>query len=334
MSGKITFLPLCAGYLALMNHHRLLLDDRVRTEAFLRAIAKVVKRGDIVIDLGTGTGILSAKAVQAGAKKVYAIEATSIIDVARGIFEENNLLVDDKIALVRGRSTNILSDLRDVKAKVIVSECFGPMAIGGTMIEAVADARDRWLAPNGSIIPESVDVFLAPVESHESNAFVGAFHKSRYGLTMATAERLARNNAYNAEIDPSELLADGVLLRSIDLYTFATTTPTQATAFTKHLRFLTQRAGVVHGFAGWFISKLAPKVILDTSPGKPSTVWRQVVFPLAKPVRIKKGTPIEIDFRVTPSNVPEHTLYWEWTTSIAEKYRFEQSTRFSFPLQK
>jgi predicted RNA methylase len=328
-SGKITFLPLCAGYFPLMNHHRVLLDDRVRTEAFIRAIEKVVKRGDTVIDLGAGSGILSAKAAQAGAKKVYALEATSMIEVARGIFEENGL--SETITAIRGRSTNILSDLRDVKANVIVSECFGPMAVGGTMIEAVAEARDRWLAPQGTMIPESVDVFIAPVESPECNAFVSTFHKSRYGLSMKTANHLARNNTYNAEFDTSELLAPPGHLRSIDFRTFTTKDPTQATAFTKRVHFTTHRAGVMHGYAGWFTSKLAPKIFLDTSPSKPSTVWRQVFFPLSKPTRLKQGTPIDLDFKVTPSKVPEHTLYWDWTTSIAEKHRFEQSTRLSFP---
>lgn len=329
VSSRISFLPLCAGYLPLMNHHRALLDDRVRTGAFLRAIERVVKRGDTVIDLGAGSGVLSAKAAEVGAKRVYAIEATSMIDVARGIFKENNL--GGAIVAVRGRSTNILSDLREIKANVIVSECLGPMAIGGTMIEAVADARARWLAPQGAIIPELIDVFIAPIDSRECDAFVSPFHKARYGLTMATAHRLARNNVYNAEIEPNELLAGGAHVRSIDLRTFATKDPTQATSFTKRARFTARRAGVVHGFAGWFVARLAPRIVLDTSPGKPSTAWRQVFFPLARPTRVKRGTPIDLEFGVIPSKVPEHTLYWEWTTSIAEKVHFEQSTRLSFP---
>lgn len=51
------------------------LVDEKRTLSFRNTIKKIVKRGDIVVDLGTGSGILAMFAADAGAKKVYAIEA-------------------------------------------------------------------------------------------------------------------------------------------------------------------------------------------------------------------------------------------------------------------
>ncbi|MFA6797581.1 MAG: 50S ribosomal protein L11 methyltransferase, partial [Candidatus Paceibacterota bacterium] len=50
------------------------LIDEKRTISFSSAIKKTVKKGDVVVDMGTGTGILAMFAADAGAKKVYAIE--------------------------------------------------------------------------------------------------------------------------------------------------------------------------------------------------------------------------------------------------------------------
>lgn len=57
--------------LEILEYHRSILLDKVRTESFLRAILKTVK---LVLDMGCGTGILSYYACMAGARRVYAVE--------------------------------------------------------------------------------------------------------------------------------------------------------------------------------------------------------------------------------------------------------------------
>lgn len=55
----------------------------------------------IILDVGCGTGILSMFAAQAGAKHVYAVDCSSIVDQARQIIELNGFA--DRITLIKGK---------------------------------------------------------------------------------------------------------------------------------------------------------------------------------------------------------------------------------------
>lgn len=83
------------------------LIDEARTEKFRKVIRKMVKKGDVVVDAGTGTGILSLFAAEAGAKKIYAVELDeNNIRTLRRNFEINGY--GEIISFVKG-------DIRKVK---------------------------------------------------------------------------------------------------------------------------------------------------------------------------------------------------------------------------
>jgi len=70
-----------------VSFHRMLLNDVVRMEAYRRAIFQTVKRGDTVLDVGSG--ILAMLACQAGAGRVYAVEQGPVIAAARELATAN-----------------------------------------------------------------------------------------------------------------------------------------------------------------------------------------------------------------------------------------------------
>lgn len=53
-----------------------------------------------VLDVGTGSGILAIWSAQAGAKKVYAVEATKMSEHARTLIKANNL--DHVVEVIEG----------------------------------------------------------------------------------------------------------------------------------------------------------------------------------------------------------------------------------------
>lgn len=82
-----------------------LIDD-VRTRAFRKAIQKTVKKGDVVVDLGSGSGVLAMFAADAGASKVFSVEIDKRnIVTLRSTFFNNGF--STRIVVVEGDATKI-----------------------------------------------------------------------------------------------------------------------------------------------------------------------------------------------------------------------------------
>lgn len=77
--------------MAVDRWHFSMLNDQSRNQAFEQAIKKRILLGyDTVLDIGTGTGILSLYACDGGAKKVYACEYSPVMcDIAKKVFLAN-----------------------------------------------------------------------------------------------------------------------------------------------------------------------------------------------------------------------------------------------------
>lgn len=316
-SHPTTFLPLAAGWADLTAHHRHLLDDSVRTSAFLRAIRETVRPGDIVADLGTGTGVLAIAARRAGAARVYAIDRSPIVRLARTLARHNRV---DGIEWIEDDARRVVLP---EPVDVILSECFGPLAIGSTMIDALASLRERYLKPGGRVIPQAVTLWLAPIDAPRIWQDAVGWTRPRYGIDWSPASALASNNLYNTRVERRAQLAVGVPLHTIDLRheTFDGT-------LTASTSFVT-RGGRLHGFAGWFESQLSSTTKLTTAPGARDTIWRQVFLPLPQAMKLRCGSTITVTLSTTRAD-RDHVLWFDWRGTVDGK-PFAQSTRYSVP---
>ncbi|XP_031781002.1 histone-arginine methyltransferase CARMER isoform X6 [Nasonia vitripennis] len=128
------------GYLSQQQN---MMQDYVRTSTYQRAILgnSVDFKDKIILDVGAGSGILSFFAVQAGAKKVYAVEASNMAYHAELLVAANNL--SSKIIVVAGKIEEIeVPELVDC----IVSEPMGYMLYNERMLETYLHAK-KWLVP-------------------------------------------------------------------------------------------------------------------------------------------------------------------------------------------
>jgi precorrin-6B methylase 2 len=320
--SRITFHPMLGGFGPLAGHHRGLLADPVRTEAMLAAVAANVREGDVVADVGTGTGVLAIAARRAGARVVYAIEATGVIGLAEQLARDNGV---DGIVWLRGRAEKVALP---EQVDVVISECMGPAGVGGTMVPAVIGFATRWLRPGGRVVPRRIAVAVSAVEAPWAHAWVGAAGGRRYGIDWAAAQRLLWNNAYTADVEAEELVTGGGEVHAVVLGE----RDAAALAWAGEVQQEARRDGIVHGIAAWFRAALSadPEVAIDTAPGCPPTVWRQMYLPFERPMPVVRGELVRVGLGVAPSAQAAHGTYLSWWAVRGEERR-EQSTRWSFP---
>lgn len=270
--------------------HRRMVSDRWRTDAFARAIAKVVRRNDIVLDVGTGTGILAMLAARAGAKRVYAIDQAEIAQTAANLVKANRL--ERSVRILRGPAREI--QLED-DVDLIISEWLGHLAFVEGMLDDVLAARDAHLAKRGRMLPRRVSVLLAPVDdpvlyAHDGPGF---WRDPVHGLDFSSLEsvELAQGRAIQLRVEPGALLAGGQPLLSLDLLRASADDPWRSGT----LEFEIRRDGVLNGFVGWFIADLGENELLDTGPTFPETHWAQSYLAF-EPRPVKAGSSLKVRF--------------------------------------
>lgn len=84
-----------------------MIADRVRMDAFAQALRQATTPESVVVDIGTGTGILALLACRFGARRVYAIEPDDAIQVAREIAAANGYA--DRIDFIQAVSTKVMA---------------------------------------------------------------------------------------------------------------------------------------------------------------------------------------------------------------------------------
>lgn len=143
------------GYLSQQQN---MMQDFVRTSTYQKAINGNYSdfNDKIVLDVGAGSGILSFFAAQAGAKKVYAVEASNMAQYAQQLVAANNL--SDRITVIAGKIEEI--ELPE-KVDIIISEPMGYMLYNERMLETYLHAK-KWLKPNGKMFPSRGDLHVAP----------------------------------------------------------------------------------------------------------------------------------------------------------------------------
>ncbi|NIR30128.1 MAG: methyltransferase domain-containing protein [Gammaproteobacteria bacterium] len=268
----------------LLDHHRAMLLDAVRTRAFQAAVDEVVRPGDTVLDLGAGTGVLAFFAVRAGARHVWAVDESEVLETAKTVAAANGCA--GRITFIPSESFRVVLPER---VDVVVSEMLGNLGIEESILDIFIDARTRFLKTGGVMIPQALDMMVAPFEAPGLHERFVSWARELYGVDFSPLRRFGANNVQRAKLGQESLLAAPACMGSIDL-TRVTTPDFEATG-----TVTLSRGGTCHGLGVWFSSQLTAARVLTNGPPVETPHWNHGILPLDPPLSVARGDRLVID---------------------------------------
>lgn len=245
------------------------LTDRKRTAKFEEVIDRIVKPGDVVLDSGTGSGILALMAARAGAKKVYAVEYDPYIaKLAAQNVADNGF--SDIVDIVVGDVRNV-NFSKDTVFDVVIMEMLTTGMIDEYQVWTMNNLHKKGYVTSGTrFIPQRQDTFIALAQADFSN----------YGLMMRMVRHIWEPHC---TIDLN-FLTKTELLNSISFHTV------NPLSFDSTMTFEAQESGTVNSVY------ITSETVLDeqTTVGDTAALNAPVVLPLEKDVEVEKGDTIEV----------------------------------------
>ncbi len=285
-----------ASHSTVLDYHLSMLHDVARMDAFRRAIDATVQPGDVVVDIGCGSGVLSFMACEAGAAKVYAIEGGPIIEVARELAVDNGFA--DRIEFLAGWSLEVGLPER---ADVLISETIGNAGFDEGIVAWTFDARRRLLRPGAALLPQRLRLWVAAVETFDDHVLVSDWRSPSLPYDYTAAFERAAATLWFAELGPQHLMGQPELVADVDLRTAVDDTIVGAG------QLQIDRPGVLHGLACWFDSLLCPGVTVDNMPPRTESSWSHGFLPLSEAREVAAGD--RFAWQVSVSADGEH---WTW----------------------
>jgi len=294
--------------------HEEMLKDEVRTLTYRNSMInnKHLFKDKVVLDVGCGTGILCMFAKKAGAKHVYGIDMSSIIEHAKTIVKDNGL--DKDITLIRGKVEEV--ELPVEKVDIIISEWMGYCLLYESMLDTVVFARDKWLKPGGLLFPDKASLFMTAIEDHDYKEEKINWWDSVYGFNMSAIRDVALSEPLVDTVEARQVVTDSCMMKEIDL----NTVKIEDLNFSVPFSIRSRRNDYVHALVAFFTVEFSPchkRTGFSTGPESRYTHWKQTVFYLKDTITVKNGEVISGDFTMEPNKRNKRDL------DINLKYEFE-----------
>lgn len=266
-------------------HFNLLRDTR-RNQAYEDAIRRTVTPGSLVLEIGTGSGILAMMAARAGARVVTCEADPSVAAAARAVIAANGY--SDRVTVVGKHSTDLdpATDLPE-PADVLLSEIVSNDLLSEGVLPAHSDAVARLLKPGAAVIPGRGRIRVALADDRH-------WQQSRAGIVSGFDL-----SAFNHLLHPSRQIEVGsarLTLRSdaADIFEidFATARPEGEGRAERTLR---SNGGTVNGIVQWIALDFGEDAIYENAPEPRSlSSWALLFWPFAAPIETQPGQAVVV----------------------------------------
>lgn len=255
--------------------HEKMLADPVRVNTYAEAIQRAVKPGDVVVDLGTGSGILAILAARQGAK-VYAIDHSDFIHLAEENARRNGI---ENIRFIRTNSKNFAPA---EKIDVLLHEQIGDDLFNENMVENLLEMKGRLLKPEGKILPGRFHLYLEPVAMVPEFRvpFIDEINIQGFDFRhLGAAGHSYRAKDYKYHWVERQgvdfFLSEPEPVLTVDLNEMDEPSGIPATI---DVTRTVLRAGNLDGIQQYFGIDFDEQVAFDTSPFSPRTCWSNRIF--------------------------------------------------------
>lgn len=269
---------------ATLQEHIGYISDAERLARFREAIALAVSPGDIVVDVGCGFAPLGLLCLEAGAARVYGIDRTDAIEIARETVARAGYA--DRYTCIRDHSFR--TQLPE-QADVVICDHVGYFGFDYGVIDTLGDARRRFLKPGGKVIPGRIDLKVAGVTSAACMAKARAWSAPGIPEAFHWLDEYTLNSRHPVFLKPADVVTAPVDLGAIDL----------AIDNADHMGFSAElvaaHEGALDGLGGWFDCEIAQGVRMSNSPLIANPIYRDQVFlPFSRPLPVRPGDRIAV----------------------------------------
>jgi type I protein arginine methyltransferase len=276
---------------------------------------------------------------KAGAARVIAVDNSAIIDKARENIFNNGFA--DKITCLRGKVEEVVLPVD--KVDIIVSEWMGYCLLYEAMLDSVIWARDKYLKPDGLMVPSHMNMWVAPVADPDYIADHIAFWRDVYGFDMQAMQAGIHEDAQVLNMPASTVCAEPFPFLQLSLHT----TAVKDLVFKRNWQAkLGQDIDALDGFIIWFDTFFMPSrddtvqedakaeewvkagkkgVAFTTGPKGKETHWKQGVMLIDNTkqagVARKEGEQLsgELEYAVPEDNSRALNVGLKWKFGGEEK---------------
>jgi len=284
-----------------------MLGDKARVGTYYKAIQKHVKEGDVVIDLGTGTGILSFMASKKNPKTIFAIEHGKIIESAKKVAAHNDI---KNIEFINMNSKDFTTN---EKADIIIHEQIGALLFDENMVDNILDLRDRILKKDGKILPGKFEFFVEPVHIKNEETVPYLWEQNIQGIKFDCFSDLKHevSGSYGRLlIRPDAVdyfLSEPERILYFDMETMARDTIPKKFEYKRKVL----EAGDINGLVIFFNIIFDEEIILSTSPLISKTHWNIPLLRIES-ILCNEGDILRINFEMNdPADI--NTYKWSCT---------------------